>query len=149
MLLTSSDALTLPTLYTINDIAPIITKYFDEYLGHLNLKDAVLTVPSITLDVVKSVKTLEVSLPYSSAYGYYDIWAIGILKYNTVPNLILFNYDVSMGALMFKVGDTDTTKTMLYLLSQQMEIVQDGFSYNSFDAVLNYRSDPNNIPVLN
>jgi hypothetical protein len=148
MLLTSSEVLALPTLYTINDIAPIITKYFNEYLGHLNLRDAILTVPSITLDVVSSIKTLEVSLPYSSAYGYYDIWTIGVLKYNTVPNLILFNYQ-DTAVFIVEGGDPNITKTILYILSQQMEIVQDGLSYNSFDAVLNYRSDPNNIPTLN
>jgi len=147
---TKAEVLSLPTLYTLTNLNPIITKFFNAYLGHLNLKQQpTLEVPSITLDVVKSRRTLTVSMPYSNSYDYYNVWQMGILKYNTVPNLLLFNDLSNLGPLMYQLGDVDTTKTILYLLSQQMEVVQDGFAYNSFDAVLNYINDPTVIPILN
>jgi len=147
---TKAEVLSLPTLYTLTNLNPIITKFFNAYLGHLNLKQQpTLEVHSITLDVVKSRRTLTVSMPYSNSYDYYNVWQMGILKYNTVPNLLLFNDLSNLGPLMYQLGDVDTTKTILYLLSQQMEVVQDGFAYNSFDAVLNYINDPTVIPILN
>ena len=146
---TKAEILLEPTLYTISDLAPIITKFLNVYLGHLNLIDSVLKIPSITLDVIQSKKTLDVSLPYSSSYGYYTLWQVGILKYNDVPNLLLFNNEADLGPFMFLLGDINTTKTILYTMSQQMEIVQDGFAYERFDSVLNYRDDPSNISILN
>ena len=145
---TKVEILLEPTLYTISDLAPIITKFLNVYLGHLNLIDSVLKIPSITLDVIQSKKTLDVSLPYSNSYGYYTLWQVGILKYNDVPNLLLFNNEADLGPLMFLLGDINTTKTILYTLSQQMKIVQDGFAYERFDSVLNYRDDPSNISML-
>ena len=65
---TKSELLALPTLYTINNITPIIYNFLGEYLNHLKLKDSSLIIPSITLDIVKSSKTLNVSLPYSNSY---------------------------------------------------------------------------------
>ncbi len=148
IMLTKAEVLSLPTLYTITDLAPIITKFFNAYLGHLNLVSPVLEIPSITLDVVKSRRTLSVSMPYSNTYDYYNVWQMGILKYNTIPNLLLFNDTPNLGPLIYQLGDINITKTILYTISQQMEVVKDGFAYYSFDSVLNYRDDPNNIVVL-
>lgn len=145
---TKAEVLSLPTLYTITDIAPIITKFLDAYLGHLNLVSPVLEIPSITLDVIKSRRTLQVSMPYSNSYDYYNVWQMGILKYNTVPNLLLFNDLPNLGPLIYQLGDVNITKTILYTISQEMEVVQDGFAYNSFDSVLNYINDPRDIPIL-
>lgn len=145
---TKAEILSFPTLYTITDLAPIITKFFNQYLGHLNLINPILEVPSITIDVIKSRRTLTVSMPYSNSYDFYNVWQMGILKYNTLPNLLLFNDVPNLGPIIYQLGDIDTTKTILYIISQEMEVVQDGFAYNSFDSVLNYRDDPSVIPVL-
>lgn len=145
---TKAEILSLPTLYTITDLAPIITKFFNQYLGHLNLISPILEVPSISLDVIKSRITLTVSMPYSNSYDYYNVWQIGVLKYNNVANLLLFNDVPNLGPIIYQLGDIDITKTILYTISQKMEIVQDGFAYNSFDSVLNYRDDPSIIPIL-
>lgn len=143
--LTKSELLALPTLYTINDLAPIIYKFLGDYLAHLNLKEPSLIIPSIQLDVVQNTKSLQVSMPYSNSYKYYDVWQLGILKYNTVPNLLLVNNKTNVGPLIYLLGDTNTTKTILYVISQQMEIVQDSFANNNNDAVLNYKGDLSNL----
>jgi hypothetical protein len=143
-LLTKSELLALPTLYTINNIAPIIYKFLGDYLGHLNLKQPSLIIPSIQLDIINNVKSLAVSLPDSNSYNYYDVWQLGILKYNTVPNLLLVNSRPDIGPLVYLLGDINTTKTILYTISQQMETVQDSFAVSE-DAVLNYKGDLTNL----
>jgi len=143
--LTKSELLALPTLYTIEDLAPITYKFLGDYLGHLNLKQPSLIIPSIQLDVVRNVKSLSVSLPFSNSYQYYDVWQLGILKYNTVPNLLLVNSKPNIGPLVYLLGDSNITKTILYNMSQQMEIVQDSFANDNNDAVLNYRGDLTNL----
>ena len=145
---TRAEILAEPTLYTISDLAPIITKFLNVYLGHLNLANSTLEVPSITLDVIQSKKTLEGVLPYCSNYDYHTLWEVGILKYEGIPNLLLFNNESYLGPLLLLIGDINITKTILYTLSQQMEIVKDGFAYKMFDSVLNYRNDPSNLTVL-
>lgn len=142
--LTKSELLALPTLYTIDDLTSIVYKFLGDYLGHLNLKQTPLIIPSIQLDIVQSTKSLEVSLPYSNSYGYYDIWQLGILKYNTVPILLLINNKTNIGPFIYLLGDTNIAKTTLYVISQQMEIVQDSFAVSA-DAVLNYMGDLNNL----
>lgn len=146
---TRDEILLEPILYTLTDLAPIITKFLNVYLGHLNLINPVLEIPSITLDVLKSKKTLDGVLPYSSNYDFITIWEVGILKYNTIPNLLLFNNKPNLGPLIYLLGDINTTKTILYTMSQEMEIVKDGFAYERFDSVLNYRDDPSNLTVIN
>lgn len=145
---TKAEILSLPTLYTITDLAPIITKFFNQYLGHLNLINPILEVPSITIDVIKSRRTLTVSMPYSNSYDYYNVWQMGVLKYNTVANLLLFNDVPNLGPIIYQLGDVNITKTILYTISQEMKVIQDGFAYNSFDSVLNYINDPRDIPIL-
>jgi hypothetical protein len=145
---TKSELLALPTLYTINNITPIIYNFLGEYLNHLNLKDSTLIIPSITLDIVKSSKTLNVSLPYSNSYKEYVNWEYGILKYNTVPNLFLVNNKTDIGPLIYLLGDVNITKTILYVISQQMKLVTDSFAYNTFDGVLNYKNNPEDIILL-
>ena len=145
---TKSQLLALPTLYAINNITPIIYNFLGEYLNHLNLKDSSLIIPSITLDIVKSSKTLNVSLPYSNSYKEYVNWEYGILKYNTVPNLFLVNNKTDIGPLIYLLGDVNITKTILYVISQQMELVTDSFAYNTFDGVLNYKNNPEDIILL-
>lgn len=143
--LTKSELLALPTLYTIDDLALITHKFLGDYLGHLNLKQSSLIIPSIQLDVVRNVKSLSVSMPFSNSYQYYDVWQLGILKYNTVPNLLLVNSKPNIGPLVYLLGDSNITKTIFYTISQQMEIVQDSFANDNNDAVLNYRGDLNNL----
>lgn len=145
---TKSELLALPTLYTINNITPIIYNFLGEYLNHLNIKDSTLIIPSITLDIVKSSKTLNVSLPYSNSYKEYVNWEYGILKYNTVPNLFLVNNKTDIGPLIYLLGDVNITKTILYVISQQMKLVTDSFAYNTFDGVLNYKNNPEDIILL-
>jgi hypothetical protein len=147
-LLTKTELLNLPTLYIIKDLAPIITKFFNLFLGHLNLKDPVLTLSSMEVKVVKSTNSLTVSMPYSNTYDYYKVWNWAILYYNNLPNLLLVNDEAIQGPLVYLLGDVDITKTILYLLSQEMEVVQDGFAYNSFDGHLNYQNDPSDLLVL-
>ena len=148
-LLTKTELLNLPTLYIIKDLAPIITKFFNPFLGHLNLKDPVLTLSSMEVKVVMSNNSLTVSMPYSNIYDYYKVWNWAILYYNNLPNLLLVNDEAIQGPLVYLLGDVDITKTILYLLSQEMEVVQDGFAYNSFDGYLNYQNDPSDLLVLN
>jgi hypothetical protein len=143
--LSKSELLALPTLYTINDLNSIVYKFLGDYLGHLNLKQSSLVIPSIQLDIVRNVKSLQVSLPYSSSYDYYNVWQLGILKYNTVPNLLLVNSKPNVGPLIYLLGDVNITKTILYVISQQMEIVQDSFANSNNDVVLNYRGDITNL----
>lgn len=137
---TKSELLALPTLYKLNDLSPIIYKFLGDYLSHLNLKNSTLIIPSIELDIVKYTKSLSVSLPYSNSYMYYDVWELGVLKYNTVPNLLLVNNKTDIGPLIFLLGDINTTKTILYTISQQMDIVKDSFAVSD-DSVLNYKGE--------
>ena len=146
---TRTDLLNLPTLYIIKDIAPIITKYFNYFLGHLLLKEPVLILNSIEIRVVKFTNSSTVSMPYSKTYDYYKVWNWAILYYNNVPNLFLINDDYLQGPLTYLIGDVNITKTILYLLSQEMEIIKDGFAYNSLDSNLNYINNPEDLLVLN
>ncbi len=145
---TKTELLALPILYTIKDLAPIITKFFNSYLGHLNLKESSLSLSNIDIKVVKSRKTLTVSMPYSNSYDYYNVWNWGLLTYNNISNLLLVNDESDFGPLVYLIGDVDITKTILYTLSQEMEVVQDGFAYDRFDSVLNYLGNPNDLIVL-
>lgn len=146
---TKSELLSLPTLYVIKDLAPIITKFLDVFLGHLNLKDPVLTLSTMEIRVVNYRKSTTVSMPYSNTYGVYKVWNWGILYYNNIPNLLFINDESDIGPFVYLLGGVDMTKTILYLLSQEMEIVEDGFAYDSFDSVLNYQNRPEDLLVLN
>ena len=144
-----SELLVSPILYNLTDLAPIITKFFNSYLGHLNLKDFTLNIPSIELGVVSDRNSLTVSMPYSNTYGYYKVWNWGILYYQGIPSLFLVNDESDTGPLVYLLGDPNIVKTIFYIISQEMEIVKDGFAYFALDSTLNYQNDPNDLPVLN
>ena len=146
---TKTELLSLPTLYIIKDLAPVITKFLNNFLGHLSLKEPTLTLLSMELRVIKYTNSSTVSMPYSNTYDNYRVWNWAILYYNNVPNLLLINDEHVQGPLVYLLGSADITKTILYLLSQEMEIIKDGFAYNSLDSNLNYINDPNDLLVLN
>ena len=148
-MITRAELLSLPTLYIIKDLSLIITKFLNLYLGHLNLKDPVLTLSSMELRVVKYTNSLTVSMPYSNTYDYYKVWDWAILYYNNSPYLFFINDQTNVGPLTYLIGDINITKTILYLLSQEMEIVKDGFAYSRFDSVLNYQNNVEDLLIIN